>query len=125
MHHLGQISNDQMEFCQYGGMHSSNSINFYTASNEDSRCSSSMGYLEPRPSSQSPPNNQVFSPKDIQKKLMEKVANINSEHNSEGGGGSKEAESAVAMENLPNSGSAGHSSQPVSKGLSLGSLFRR
>lgn len=43
---------------------------------QGSRCSSSMGYLEPRPSTQPPLGDQLPSPKEIQKKLMEKVTHL-------------------------------------------------
>ena len=47
-----------------------------TSPSDGSRCSSSMGYLEPRPSSQPPADQQAMSPKDVQKQLMEKVATL-------------------------------------------------
>ena len=108
---------------------------------EDSRCSSSMGYLEPRPSHQpqgTEGDHLQPSPKDIQKHLMEKVAHLNSNHaekeekeeeeeEEEEGGVAREVE----LEASPTISSS-HSSQSLnssgsvnSKGISFGSIFKK
>lgn len=88
-----------------------------------------MGYLEPRPQAQSSSNGgeQVFSPKDIQKKLMDKVASLSTStppdnegvvERAESGGGASTISTSTSSHSL-NSG-AGNS-----KGISFGSLFKR
>ena len=80
------------------------------ASNENSRSSSSMGYLEPRPPAQPSANGeQVFSPKDIQKKLMDKVSNLSSDTSPENEDAVKRAESGGGASTI----SASRSSQSL------------
>lgn len=108
-------------------------IHMYTASchasSENSRSSSSMGYLEPRPPAQPPANGEkVFSPKDIQKRLMDKVVSLSTTN--------PVPESEDVVERAESGGSASaistsHSSQSLnsnngsSKGISFASIFKR
>ena len=57
---------------------------------EGSRCSSSMGYLEPRPHDESGKEN----PKVVQKKLLETVITLNTESTN---GGSKDDDSSPSL----------------------------
>lgn len=104
---------------------------------EDSRCSSSMGYLEPRPPNHPPPSTeaegQVPSPKDIQKKLMEKVASLqppdgHTEPEEEGEGEEEGAESAsisvCTITSSHSSHSLNSSGSTSSRGVSFSFLFR-
>ncbi len=84
-----------------------------------------MGYLEPRPPAQPSANGeQVFSPKDIQKKLMDKVANLGTP---EKDGVVERAESGGGASTIPTSHSSHslNSSVGSSKGISFGSIFKR
>ena len=101
---------------------------------ENSRCSSSMGYLEPRPSHDPPgPLNgeqEAPSPKDIQRKLMEKVTHLQVDTNSEK---DLTVEAEMEPEAIPTATiSSSHSSHSLnssgstsSRGLSFSSIFKR
>lgn len=90
---------------------------------EESRASSSMGCLEPRPLSQSSPddNGEVLpSPKDIRNKLMEKMTYLTPEGvvtDHEEGGAASVITSSHSSHSL-NSGT-------TTKGISFGSIFKR
>ena len=97
-------------------------------SSDNSRSSSSMGYLEPRPPAQPSSNGeQVFSPKDIQKKLMDKVANLSTPTCPENEGVVQRAESGGGASTISTSRSSQslNSSAGSSKGISFGSFFKR
>ena len=111
----------------------------YTPSGGSSRCSSSMGYLEPRPprpvnsEEESPSNSsnhgdQSLSPKEIQKQLLVKVQSLGpscdsveeESNTSASTSPSPQLPRSRSSQSLKSSGEASRS-----RGLSLGSLFRR
>lgn len=98
---------------------------------EDSRCSSSMGYLEPRPSNRPLPSGdkELPSPKDIQRKLMEKVTHLQPDDDTEGEGVVTEAEPEATPTSTISSSHSSHSlnssGSVSSKGISFGSIFKR
>lgn len=103
---------------------------------DNSRCSSSMGYLEPRPplhQQLSCDGNQLPSPKDIQKRLMEKVTRLSPEGaedvvQEEGGvvkGEEGAEEETVSTLSSSRSSQSLNSTGTTSRGVSFSSIFKR